>query len=259
MKLKISILVAVFCALSLTAFGQKDAVKTAETKTTETKTVAKLPTVEAVLAKYLDAIGGKKANEKIKSRTAKGTVELAPMGIKGTFENYAAAPNKSFSKISLAGIGDLLDGFDGTNGWAINPIQGNRDKSGEELAQAKIANTFNRDANFSKLYPKMEVTGIEKVGDSDAYVVVATPANLPPDTFYFDTKSGLLVRQDTTAIAPEGRTPGKTFFEDYREVDGVKVPFKTRSVLPQFEVVTTFTEVKNNVAIEDSKFNKPKA
>jgi hypothetical protein len=106
----------------------------------------------------------------------------------------------------------------------------------------------------------LELKGIEKVGESDTYVLVGTPDNnLPSDIFYFDTKSGLLVRQDTTAISPEGKMPGKTFLEDYREVDGVKVPFKTRTVLPQFELITTFTEVKNNVAVESSKFVKPKA
>jgi hypothetical protein len=268
MKLKISILLTVVFSVSLTAFGQKETVKpnaatkrTTGTKTADTKTAAaKMPTVSEILAKFVEAIGGKQANEKIKSRMAKGTVELIPMGIKGTFENYSAAPNKSVAKVSLAGIGDLVEGFDGTTAWSVNPIQGNRDKQGEELAQAKLNNDFNRETNFAKLYPKLELKGIEKVGESDAYVVVGTPDNnLPSDTFYFDTKSGLLVRQDTTTISPEGKMPGKTFLEDYRAVDGVKIPFKTRTVLPQFELVTTFTEVKNNVAVEDSRFAKPKA
>jgi hypothetical protein len=181
------------------------------------------------------------------------------MGIKGTFENYTAAPNKSIAKVTLAGIGEIVDGFDGTTAWTINPIQGNRDKQGEELAQSKLTYSFNREMNLAKLYPKMELKGIEKVGSDDAYVVVATPDNLPAETFYFDTKSGLLVRQDTTSITPEGKMAGKTFLEDYRAVDGVKIPFRSRTVLPQFEFITIFTEVKNNVAVEDSKFAKPKA
>ncbi len=272
MKLKISVLLTIVFSVSLTAFGQKETVKpktaikttgtktTAETKTIGSKTAAvKMPTVQKILAKYVQAIGGKQANEKIKSRMAKGNVEMMPMGIKGTFENYAAAPNKSSTKVSLAGIGDFSDGFDGTTAWTINPVQGSRDKQGEELAQIKLTNNFNRETNLAKFYSKMELKGIEKVGADDAYVVVATPDNLPVEIFYFDTKSGLLVRQDTTTIAPEGKMAGKTFLEDYRVVDGVKIPFRTRSILPQFEIITTFTEIKNNVAVEDSKFAKPKA
>lgn len=267
MKLKISILLTVLFSISLTAFGQKETVKpktetktTPETKTTDSKTsVAKMPSVDEILAKYVQAVGGRQANEKIKSRTAKGTVELSPMGLKGTIESYAVAPNKSYAKVSLAGVGDFFDGFDGTTAWMINPLQGSRDKQGEELAQSKIANNFNRELNLAKFYTKMEVKGIEKVGADDAYVVVATPGDLPAETFYFDTKSGLLVREDTTAVSPEGKMQGKTFLEDYREVDGVKIPFRTRTVLPQYELITTLTEVKNNVAVEDSKFTKPKS
>lgn len=267
MKLKISILLTILFSIAATAFGQKPTVKPnveaapkVDAKTTETKTSpSKMPTVQEILAKYTQAIGGKAANEKIKSRMTKGTLELAPMGVKGTFENYTAAPNKTTAKISLAGIGDFFDGFDGTTAWTINPLQGNRDKQGEELAQTKLTNDFYRETNLGKLFPKMELRGVEKVGENDAYVVVGTPDKLPAETFYFDTKSGLLVRQDATTIAPEGNVSSKTFFEDYREVDGVKIAFKTRTILPQFELITTFTEVKNNVAVEDAKFAKPKS
>lgn len=252
MKLKLSILLTIIFAVSVTAFGQKNAVKKAETKP------AKLPTVQEILAKYVKAIGGKEANEKIKSRYSKGVLELMPMGVKGVFETYAAAPNKSYNKTSLAGLGDIIEGFDGQTAWSINPLQGNRDKEGEELAQAKIMYDFYRETNLAKLYPKMELKGTEKVGDSEAYVIVGTPVGSPPETFYFDTKSGLLVRQDATVVSPEGKIPTKTFFYDMRDVDGVKTPFKVVSMLPQFEVTLTFTEIKNNVAVENSKFTKPK-
>lgn len=267
MKLKISILLTILFSISATAFGQKPTVKPivkakpkVDQKTTEAKTTpAKMPTVQEILAKYAQAIGGKTANEKIKSRMTKGTVEFAPMGIKGTIETYSAAPNKTIARLTLAGIGEITEAFDGTIAWTVNPMQGNRDKAGAELAQAKLTGDFYRETNLAKLYPKMELKGTEKVGEADAYVVVGTPVDLPSETFYFDTKSGLLVRRDATTISPEGNVSSKTFFEDYREVDGVKVPFKMRATTPQIEIVMIFTEVKNNVPVEDAKFAKPKA
>ncbi len=271
MKLKTSILLTILLSISTTVFGQKETVKpktetkatktktTTVTKITETKTAAvKMPTVPEILAKYVQAIGGKQANEKIKSRMSKGTLEIPAAGIKGTFENYAAAPNKSISKNTLPGIGDIIEGFDGQTAWSVNPLQGNRDKQGEELEQNKLIYNFYRELNLAQLYPKMELKGTEKIGETDAYVVVGTPKVGTPETFYFDTKSGLLVRQDIIAITPEGNTPTKVFFEDFRDVDGVKTPYKIRTILPQFEVVMTTTEVKNNVAVEDAKFIKPK-
>jgi len=186
-------------------------------------------------------------------------VEIPAAGIKGTAENYTAAPGKSLNKINLVGVGEIIEGFDGTTAWSVNPIQGNRDKLGEELAQTKLTYNFYREINLDKLYPKMELKGMEKLGDKDVYVIVGTPENLPSETFYFDAKSGLLLRQDITVISPEGKLPSKTFFEDIRDVEGVKIPFKFRSVLPQFEIVVTLTEVKNNVSVEDAIFTKPKA
>ena len=257
MKNKTPILLTILLAISATAFGQT-AIRTTGPKTTDSNTAAVgMPTAKQILAKYVEAIGGRKANEKITSRVTKGTTEISPMGIKGTFENYAAAPNKSYTKSTLAGIGEFNEGFDGQTAWSINPIQGSRDKQGEELAQAKVTNDFYRDINLDRIYPKIELKGTEKVGDADAYVLVGTSASGTPETFYFDTKSGLLLRQDTTVVTPEGKTPSKTFFEDYRDVDGIKIPFKTRAVVPQFEIITTYTEVKNNVAVEDSKIAKP--
>ncbi len=266
MKLKISILLTILVSISVNAFGQKEAIKTEPvpnkpanvTKLEINKNNAKTPTVQEILAKYVQAIGGRAAVEKIKSRNAKGSIELAPMGIKGTFESFAAAPDKSLTKMSLTGIGEIIEGYDGKTAWSVNPISGNRDKKGIELEQMILTHNFYREINLDKLYQKMELKGVEKVGADDAYVIVATRGDLPSETFYFSTKSGLLVRQDATLESPEGKMPTKNFFEDFRDVDGVKLPFKSRSVLPQFEAITVFTEVKHNVAVEDAKFTKPK-
>lgn len=267
MKLKLSIFLACVLVISSNVFGQKTETKTekktTEAKTTEAKptttaTVVKLPTVKEILDKYVAAIGGRSANEKHKTRLTKGTVELAPMGIKGTMESYAAAPDKSYTKLNLGGIGEIIQSFDGITAWMINPIQGNRDKEGEELLQTKLTANFYGQLNMDKTYSNLEVKGIEKVGDKEAYIVVGTPAGLAPETFYFDTKSGLILRADSTIVSPEGKLAAKTFFDDFREVDGVKAPYKMRVVMPQIEVITTFTEVKHGVVIENAKFAKPK-
>ncbi len=266
MKFKTPILLTILFSMAAVAFGQKEPTKTvavpnkpADVTKLELKVnAAKMPTVAEILAKYVQAIGGRTAYEKIKSRMGKGTVELAPMNVKGTFEEYAAAPDKSLAKMMLAGIGEIVEGYDGKTAWSVNPISGNRDKEGLELAQTALIHNFYREINLDKLYQKMELKGIEKVGASDAYVVSATRGDLPTETFYFDTKSGLMIRQDSTLTTPEGATPTKVFFEDFHDVDGVKIAFKSRATLPQFNVITTYTEIKQNVAIEDAKFAKPK-
>ena len=264
MKLKTSILFVVLVAAAPAAFGQKPVAKpvvpnkpAAVTKLEVKPSAAKLPSVTEILAKYVQAIGGRAAVEKIKNRTSKGTVELSPVGIKGTFESVTAAPDKAWTMTSLTGIGDIIEGYDGKVSWSVNPISGNHDKQGEELEQAKLAYNFYRDINLDKLYSKMELKGVEKVGANDAYVVTATAGSLPAETFYFDTKSGLMVKQDSIVSSPEGKTPITSYLEDFRVVDGVMIPFKLRTVSPQFEVAITFNEIKNNTVINDAKFSKP--
>ena len=262
MKLKTIALFSLVLIVSTAAFAQTNttakphpALKSAADKSTQT---AKLPTAKQVLDKYAAAVGGRAANEKIKTRVTKASFEFAPMGIKGTSETYAAAPDKSYSKMNMQGIGEIITGTDGKTAWSINPIQGSRDITGEELLQLKLVNNLSREVNLEKLYANWTVKGVEKVGGKDAYVLVGTPAGLAPETFYFDSQSGLLVQSEGTLISPEGKMPAKSFYEDYRAIDGVKIPHKMRIVVPQAEIITTVTEIKHGTVIEEAKFAKPK-
>lgn len=257
MKRKLFILLGILI-FSGSIFAQKtEPVKTVITKSAPAP-VTKLPTVKEVLDRYVAAIGGREANEKIKTRMVKGTLEMSPMGIKGVMESYSSAPNKSYTKMNLGGIGEIIDSFDGTTAWTINPIQGSRDKEGEELLQMKNISQFYREINLEKQYSKMEVKALDKVGDKEVYVVSAIADGLPPEVFYFDTKSGMLLRTDMTSISPEGKIPTKIYYEDMREIDGIKLPYKIRTVLPQFEIYVAYTEIKHGVAVEDKLFAKPK-
>lgn len=270
MKLKTLIFLSLILSLVSGAFAQDKtakpatddkAAKPAATPPADGKPVAKpapLPTSSEILAKYVKAIGGREAHEKMKSRAVKANLEIVPMGIKGTGETLEAAPNKTYSVGNIAGIGDFYEGFDGEKAWSIDPVMGNRDKSGVELLQAKLTNNLHREINLDKLFSKLEVKGTEKVGDKDTYVVVATAEGVPAETFYFDTVSGLLLRADRTVVSPEGNAAVKSYYDDYRDVEGIKIPYKVRAIMPQFEMHTTITEVKLNVAVDESKFTKPK-
>ncbi len=261
MKLKTAIFLSLVTLTATGVFAQKTEKPKTAAPATDVKNVAKpekMPNAAEILTKYVQAIGGRAANEKIKTRYIKGTFDLAPMGVKGDVESYTAAPGKSYTKSNLQGIGEIIEGTDGATAWSSNPLQGTRDKTGDELVQSKLINNFNREINLDKLYSNWTVKGVEKVGDKDAYVLTATSAGLAAETFYFDKQTGLLLRTDGTLISPEGNMAAKSFFEDYREVDGVKMPFKTRVVLPQYEITNTLLEVKHGVTIDEAKFAKPK-
>jgi hypothetical protein len=214
-------------------------------------------TVEQILDRYVEAIGGRAAMEKLTTRESRGTFEIAGTPLKGTVENYGKAPNKLASFTRVAGLGDFLEGHDGQISWTRDPTNGLRERSGAELAQAKFDAEFYKELKFKELYSKMELKGKEKVGGREAYLIVGTPAASSPEKLYFDTQTGLLLRMDLVRESPQGKTPFEVYFEDYREVDGVKIPFVQRQNAPDFSVTIKFDTIKHNVTIDDAKFSKP--
>lgn len=217
----------------------------------------KLPTAKSLIAKYVAAIGGKSAIRKFKSRVTTSTVEMKPMGISGKNEVYQLAPNKMYNKLTLGGLGEIVDVFDGKSAWQISPIQGTREKTGDELMQAKMSADFYAPLNYEKLYSKLEVVELKSDGASETYVVKATVNGLDPDFMYFDKATGFLVATKSTIVSPQGKMEMTTTFSDMRAVDGIKYPFSSTAKSAGMEIVINVTEIKHRVKIDKKLFAKP--
>jgi hypothetical protein len=105
----------------------------------------------------------------------------------------------------------------------------------------------------------MSVEGRAAVGDREAFVVVATTREGTTEKLFFDTQTGLLLRKYREIKLALGAFPTQTDYEDYREVDGVRVPFAVRWSIPGRAWGRKITEVKTNVDIEDATFSAPAA
>jgi zinc protease len=237
-----------------------DAPKTDAPKTDAPKTDAKavaLPSVDEVLDKYIKALGGKEAIEKISSRSTKGTFEIEAANLSGDMESYHKAPNKFVNLFTIPGVGGGGQGFDGAKGWDSNPMTGLRDLAGEELAAMKREADFYQPLNLKTHFPKLEVKGKETVGSSETYVLIATPAEGGPEKLYFDVTTGLLVRQDAERESAQGKMASESYFEDYKDIGGVKTAHSLKIITPMFAMKLKFAEIKTNVEIDEAKFNKP--
>jgi zinc protease len=251
--------VAAASALAQTPQPQTPQQETKPAQTTPAKPAEAMPTVDQILDKYVQAVGGKAAIQKLNSTFSKGTIDIPVAGVSGPIEIYAKAPNKSVAIIDIPGFGKVMEGYDGTVGWAQDPQTGLREKTGVELAAVKRGSDYYRDIKLKDLYTKMEVKGKQKVGDRETYVVEATPAEGAPDKYYFDTQTGLIVRMDQVLESPLGQIPFESILEDYRDVDGVKTPFVVRRNSSVINLTIKLDEVKHNVPVEDAKFAKPPA
>ena len=247
--------------IAVAAFAQGTPPKPA----TDPKSAA-LPSADQILDKYVQAIGGKAAIEKQTSRVSKGTFEIAAFGATGTAEIFEKAPNKTASVVNVAGFGVVQEGFDGKAGSARNADGSYKSGDGWGVTNgiffttsAKLDAEFLKPIKIKQLYPKIVVKGKDKVGDKEVYVVEATPVESSVETWYFDTQTGLILRQDMERESAQGKQSIQSFLDDYREVDGIKIPFKLRQVTSAFTIDIKIEEVKHNVPIDDAKFNKPAA
>ena len=219
----------------------------------------KVPTVEQVLDAYFKAVGGVDKMRQFSSRVMKGSFAAPAMGVTGTAEIYKAAPDKMFSLVHIESVGDFAQGYDGQVGWSSDPNSGFRELAGEELSDSRRQSQFYHELHFSELYPVRRVIGKVKVDEKDAWVVEAAAPEAPPEKFYFDVVSGLMVRHDSVQITAQSRVSIEQYFSDYTLVDGLRLPTTVRHIDPQITWEVHFTDIAQNVPIEASKFAKPTA
>jgi zinc protease len=216
-----------------------------------------LPKADTILDKFVDVTGGKAAYEKHHSEVAKGTFEMAAMGIKATITAYNAAPNKEYTETELPGMGKMKQGTDGTVYWQTMAMMGPHVMEGAEKEQASISATFNRELHWRDLFKEVKTTGTEKVEGKDCYDVVLTPAVGAPITQCYDKDSGLLVKQTMTVQSPMGEQTANTFLSDYRKEDDVLMPHKMKESVAGQDVTITFDSITFNADIPPDTFALP--
>lgn len=218
---------------------------------------AAIPRVEDILNKYVTALGGQAALDKMKTRVMIGTYTAAN-GMAANFQVDQAAPDKFHLTFTLP-QGAMERGFNGSAGWEKGP-RGVTDLSGPQLAEMKAAFGLFADITLKEQFTRMTVRK-DKLGDRDVYVIGAAAADGHRERLYFDAESGLLLRRTTATQTPVGVIPQETNFEDYRDVDGLKVPFTIRTLTVDLQTTATrkYSEIKANTPLADEIFNKPAA
>ena len=221
----------------------------------KTSEKAALPKPEELLDKYLAAVGGAAAVEKITSRGQKGKL-LAFGGQSFPAEVYSKAPDKRVSIMHLQG-GDSVTGFDGQRGWMSVPGRPAHMMSSSENESARLDADLHFPVHAKTLYPKFTVKTGEKIDGHDTYLVEGLEEARPPLRLYFDTQTGLLLRMVRYAQSPLGLNPTQIDYADYRDVDDIKVPFWWTVSRPGNRFTIQVNEIKQNVPVDDSKFAPP--
>ncbi|MBZ5586881.1 MAG: hypothetical protein LAQ30_32785, partial [Acidobacteriia bacterium] len=191
-----------------------------------------LPAVDEIVARHIQATGGRAAWEKVVTETRKGIA--LPDSANLPFESAAQAPGKWTFTVRMPNGRTLRHGFDGAQGRAT-PMEPDA-----ALEESLIYDPF-WVLRIRDQFPKLSLKGIERNGESEVYVIEATPSQGRTRILFFDVRQGLLTRA------------GKTMYGDYREAGGVKVPFLVRYGYQTFR----FTEIRHGEPLDEAGFRMP--
>lgn len=218
---------------------------------------AVLPKAESILDRYVQVTGGKSAYEKHKTEILTGTIEFPSMGLKGKVTRYAAAPDKEYSIIELDSIGSIEAGIYMGAAWEKSVLLGPRVKNPEERDQSIREARFNGPLEWRKIYPKVEVVGIQSIEGDECYEVVLTPPTGKPHHQFYSKKTGLLVRTTAIAASQMGEVDVEVNVAEYKAFGGVRIPTQSRQRAGNQELRITVDDVRVNEDIPASRFEPP--
>ena len=212
------------------------------------------PAPEQLFDKYVQAIGGATAVDKVTSRVMKGQIEFG--GTTMPIDIYSKEPDKRIS-LTHTQNGDNITAFDGHQGWLGVPGRPVREMHGGDLDGAAIDADLHLAAHLKEMFSDVRTEGTDKVGSHEAYLVVGQREGKPPIRLFFDTQSGLLVRMERFGETALGRLPTQIDYADYRDVSGVKIPYQWTLARPGGRFTIKLSDAKDNVPVDDAKFVKP--
>lgn len=213
-----------------------------------------LPGADQLIAKYLTALGGKNAIEKISTRVEKGTANFA--GREVSVEVYDKAPWKRVSVMHLPN-GDSVTAFDGQHGWISTPGHAARETPASETEGARIDADLQFPLHLNKLYPDLKPARPDEISGRATYQLVSELDKQPRLRLFFDQQTGLLVRLVRYSDSPLGLNPVRVDYADYRVVDGVQVPYRWTVARPSGQFTIQASDITQNVPVDDTKFVKP--
>jgi photosynthetic reaction center cytochrome c subunit len=221
------------------------------------------PSATQILDKYIQAVGGAQRLAGLTSFIATGKSEgYGGLGGDGTFQIFAKAPNQRTTLITFKDHperGDNTRAFNGSAAWVKSPrgLFPEYQMTGGDLDGAKFDAQLSFPGQIKQILTNWRVGANDSIGDRDVQVVQGGGPRGFLATLYFDTKSGLLVRVVRYTPSPIGRVPTQLDYDDYRDVGGIKFPFKYTFSWLDGKDSFQLSDVKTNVPIDAARFGKP--
>lgn len=219
-----------------------------------------LPDGMEVLERNAEAIGGRAAFEGIDTLKTVSTLEIPIAGISGTVTTYSAAPRKLKIVVDIPQFGRQSSGFIDGVAWSYSEIQGPQILQGEQADQQRQQADFYLAVEPGRLYASAETVGVEDVEGERCYKVELTTESGFEQTAWYSVDSGLQRKTASTTSSPQGEVTNETVILEYMDVQGIKIPKRTRSLIAGTqEVLTMVEEAVADADLPDDAFEMPEA
>jgi hypothetical protein len=217
---------------------------------------AGLPPARSVIDRHVVAIGGADALRRHDSMHLKGRLTMPAAGISGTLDAYAARPNKSLLKVSLDGVGEVTEGFDGRVGWSVSPLTGPMLLEGRQLEEKRFDAEYDNELRKDGRYVSITTVERTEFEGRPCYKIRLVRAIGGEDIEFYDVETGLKAGGITTRETPMGTVTGTTVETDYRPFGSLLHPTTVRSRVGAMEQVVTITSVEYD-SVRPSVFEMP--
>jgi len=215
----------------------------------------KPPSVDEIIAKSIDARGGIDKIKGLESMRMSGTAELNDQ-IQAAVRIVNKRPNLTRFEMDVNGA-TLVQAFDGKSSWSVNPFaKSSAPEAGPEARSRELREHTDMDGllvDYKAKGRKVDLDGTEDVGGSPAWKLKVTEKDGGADYIYLDTKSFLMVKSSSAHMG------SNITFGDYRQVDGLMLPFRIEQNAAAGKIVMTLDKIEINVPVDEAQFKMPAA
>ena len=216
------------------------------------------PTVEAVLEGHVEALGGRAALGKIKTRVSRGTLLVTSMDTLSILTLWESNSQDRLQRTQSELLGNQLEGSIEGLAWTSSLMAGSRILEGVDRLRALREAPLGAAASWRTDFPKAEYLGTQTLEKVDCHVVRLTPKEGEPEKRFYGIASRLHVRTETTLSIEGSRVASVLTYGDYRPLDGVLVPFTSGQAYGDIdEVIVKLESVVQNVELAKDHFTPP--
>jgi hypothetical protein len=205
---------------------------------------ADLPPAQSIIDRHIEAVGGREAIKSHDSVAVRGSMSVPANGMTGSIELFAARPNKRITKMTLAGIGEISEGFDGTVAWSSSPMTGPMLAAGDELKEKALDADFDGMLGIASKYDAIKTIEKTTFEGRTVYKIALTRKGGGDDFEFYDIETGLKAGGIVERKSPMGTVTATSVVSDYKRFGDILQPTVVKQTAMGAQIVTTITSIE---------------